>query len=1398
SGGLAGTYKITRSESATKNVDVATYHYNTVGRIDKVTDADGVGYTVAYDGSGRVLNVSTTASTPVVTTFTYTSSMVTVSRSAGALPAQVREISISSTLGNQATSVIAKDSGSATHPKVTYTYDEYGQPWKAASPSGQVSRSETDGRGNVVVTAEENASGAVLKTTEARYDRDHVVWQKDASGNISTFAYDVAWRPADSAATVSGNSGGSGAEVAGADTACSTYDSYGHITTQTNGSSTAYNLLRNGTFHLNPLTTGNGWDGTRVNAMYVTSSSDYLGGHVLSLTNGGYHISDEVAVKPTDVYTLSAWVSGKGSFLIHEYNASHTQIGSGTTVLVTEHSSGTPRRVAATYVPSSSSVAYIRVRPSAASVTALPFLVDNVAFVASARLTPDSLLENSAMERISNGHPQAWAPRGGTPATQDASTDAQVVGTKSAHIRTTTATNSMGYFYSDTIGVRPGEKYVAALSVKTVKSVGGAHALMRFTNSSGGVLSSNDVSVTAEPVMGTSAWRRHVVAFTVPAGAANVQMNLYHEYGGGDAYFDAATLSPLAGAVTTVYDPSNTFATSAISNTGAKTTSVYDGRGRATETSVTPAGAASALKTQAIIYDGLDRLTSMTVWTGTSTSATSTALFAYTNAGRLTSVTDPRGNKSYLTYNTAGQTASGTSATGIQTKTDYDALGRVLKTYVPAQNITPTTVLSEITYDGLSRPKTTTYKSTSGTTVATHTRTFDIESRVTVDTLAGSGVPSASAENTYDILGHLTKHWTSGPAGTISTEATYTVSDLPKKVTRSAFGTTWTEENTFAKTGDLLKMTVAGNTYAFSNAAPDLSSALSEYSYQTRTYDIYGRVGSLSVGTRNGSASNRLYDSFLTYDNRGRIGVSKIEGPASSDSYTDEYTYSNAAQLTQWKRVGFTSTTTFNYGYDKAGNVEQVSGTGLNTTTYTHDADNRLTAKSVAGVPAAATAYTNDIYGRRTQETSSAGSRTYSYNALGQLSNTSGGGKSAEYAYGIDGMREQKTVTEPGVPTKTIKSYYDGSELQAELDADGTRYTYVWGPEGTPLSLLVKPSNTPTETYSYHIDAGGSVIALTNTSSAVVAKYSYDPYGNPTFIGGANLTLANRNPLRYRSYYYDTESGNYYLPARYYNPDTMRFLTPDPAAASPGNPLTLNRYAYCLGDPVNLADRDGREPHGYNIPDGYGSDGYNYGHDGDHSSMQDAYARHRSRKRWEAKRDSLQREARKYERRAQAYTVAIEACRNTQVFLTVYAMALGGLYAAGFTGTEVICGRAAEATTNVAQAVAKTGGRGPVDVGKAGEAAVRNAVDIGDRTRFLVDGRTRISDGSILTTGKPGIVEIKNVASLSYTQQLRDSVSYATANGTGVDLYVRESTALSVGTKLSGPLQSAINIRTSR
>ena len=90
-----------------------------------------------------------------------------------------------------------------------------------------------------------------------------------------------------------------------------------------------------------------------------------------------------------------------------------------------------------------------------------------------------------------------------------------------------------------------------------------------------------------------------------------------------------------------------------------------------------------------------------------------------------------------------------------------------------------------------------------------------------------------------------------------------------------------------------------------------------------------------------------------------------------------------------------------------------------------------------------------------------------------------------------------------------------------------------------------------------------------------VVSCSYDAWGNCTASG----SIAPINPIRYRGYYWDSETKWYYLNARYYSPEWRRFISPDDINyLDPESVNGLNLYCYCNNDPVNYADPSGNFP----------------------------------------------------------------------------------------------------------------------------------------------------------------------------------------------------------------------------
>ena len=149
-----------------------------------------------------------------------------------------------------------------------------------------------------------------------------------------------------------------------------------------------------------------------------------------------------------------------------------------------------------------------------------------------------------------------------------------------------------------------------------------------------------------------------------------------------------------------------------------------------------------------------------------------------------------------------------------------------------------------------------------------------------------------------------------------------------------------------------------------------------------------------------------------------------------------------------------------------------------------------------------------------------------------------------------------------------INYVYDSND---RLIAEGSVMEYFYDITGL---LGFKYGN---EQYVYRKDAQGNITAILDSSRAVVVEYYYDAWGNHKWTG--DETLAKRNPFRYRGYYYDEETGLYFLKSRYYDPQIGRFINIDSVCYIAPELLNgLNLYAYCLNNPVMNVDPTGQFP----------------------------------------------------------------------------------------------------------------------------------------------------------------------------------------------------------------------------
>ena len=142
-------------------------------------------------------------------------------------------------------------------------------------------------------------------------------------------------------------------------------------------------------------------------------------------------------------------------------------------------------------------------------------------------------------------------------------------------------------------------------------------------------------------------------------------------------------------------------------------------------------------------------------------------------------------------------------------------------------------------------------------------------------------------------------------------------------------------------------------------------------------------------------------------------------------------------------------------------------------------------------------------------------------------------------------------------------------------------------PSGSMYGITVYETNqTAPRSYNFVYNAQGDVIGLYSyITGSVVATYDYDAWGNCTVKAliaddnGHAVTdlnhIANLNPFRYRGYYYDTETGLYYLNSRYYDPQTGRFINADGLLGANGDLISYNLFTYCSNNPVMGYDPSG-------------------------------------------------------------------------------------------------------------------------------------------------------------------------------------------------------------------------------
>ena len=184
-----------------------------------------------------------------------------------------------------------------------------------------------------------------------------------------------------------------------------------------------------------------------------------------------------------------------------------------------------------------------------------------------------------------------------------------------------------------------------------------------------------------------------------------------------------------------------------------------------------------------------------------------------------------------------------------------------------------------------------------------------------------------------------------------------------------------------------------------------------------------------------------------------------------------------------------------------------------------------------------------------------------------------------------DAPAEDETVSPQGTHvtgTQTVTHEYltlNGKVARETIRTNNTLTAvldFIYDESGKPFALKYSTNGTSFETYYYVLNLQGDVVKLIHYIPGFeyesVATYEYDAWGN---ILSSSGRLAEINPLRYRGYYYDSETGFYYLQSRYYDPENHRFINADSFASTGQGFLGTNMFAYCNNCPTIYEDPSG-------------------------------------------------------------------------------------------------------------------------------------------------------------------------------------------------------------------------------
>ena len=593
--------------------------------------------------------------------------------------------------------------------------------------------------------------------------------------------------------------------------------------------------------------------------------------------------------------------------------------------------------------------------------------------------------------------------------------------------------------------------------------------------------------------------------------------------------------------------------------------------------------------------------------------------YRYDADGNVTEYTDSRGNTTLFEYDEDGDIITLTTPEGRETGYSYNAFGDVVSETDACGNTTTFTYYA----NGLLNSQ-----SKDGTTV-TYSYTNGLVTGVTV-----SGSNTVTYAYLYNAYGNLTS--ITAAASQPAASYTYTCGGRGKLSSKTE-SNGYCESYKYDSSGNLVETSVSGN--AVYQYFYDLSGCLIGYvdiilnvsetslltpdgGMFTYTFDSNGVL--LKTVTDSGEilfSDGSMYESIpegvssqIETDDFGReteYTLKLSQNNTETDVFTIVRTYLDGSSEHAPNEVvteAFSEGGSFRYIYDECGRLTEVyDGSNTLKLKYTYDAKGQLTREDNS-FSDETYVFVYDFNGNitaRLTHTFNIGtlgsiktSVLYSYSANNkdllsyynglqinysglnptnwrnassltwrgrQLISRTYNGVTSAYEYNSDGLRTKKTTG-----TDVTEYVWEGNRLIREVNPDRT-ITFLY--DGGELAGF----STGGSNYYYAKDSFGVISYVYNEDGSLYASYKYDAWGSLITAASTLPSGGDINPIRYKSYYYDADTGFYYLQSRYYDPMVGRFLNADDPSylGISGTVLGWNMFAYCENDAINHNDPSG-------------------------------------------------------------------------------------------------------------------------------------------------------------------------------------------------------------------------------